>query len=133
MGNKRWQKSIVVTQLILLLLGLCWCVFEIIAPDSPSPVFYYLNFTWPLAGVFMVVTGIIIIGAKKLRGWKRYMPFLAGLWFPQTILINLIDRNSVISLILSGIYATITFCLLGFVLIVIEHESSMKNKVIYKA
>jgi hypothetical protein len=133
MGNKRWQKNIIITQLIFLFLALCWSVFEIFAPNSSSPIFYYLNFSWPLAGFLMIVTGIVIIRAKKLKGWKRYMPLLAGFWFPQTVLIYLIDPNSFTWLVISGIYATVVFSLLGFVLAISEHETSMKNKALYKS
>ena len=62
----------------------------------------------------MVLTGVVILLAKKLKGWKRFTPLLAGLWFPQTILIYVFTQNSILLLMLSGIYSTITFSLLGF-------------------
>src|SRR6476660_1120232 len=74
MGAKRWQKNMVIIQLVLLFLADCWCIFQIFAPDSPSLIFYLLNFSWPLAGFFMIGTGLVILRAKKLKGWKRYMP-----------------------------------------------------------
>jgi hypothetical protein len=48
MGNKRWQKTIVIIQMILLLLADVWCIIEMISPNSTSPIYYALNFTWPL-------------------------------------------------------------------------------------
>jgi hypothetical protein len=133
MGFKRWQKSVVIIQIVLLCLADSWCIFQIFAPDSPSLIFYVLNFSWLLAGFFMIITGIVIIRAKKLKGWKRYLPLLAGFWFPQTVLIYLIDPNSLTGLIISGIYATVVFSLLGFVLAISEYETSMKNKALYKS
>ena|SRR5690348_2788125 len=133
MGNKRWQKNLVILQLIFLLIAFAWSILEIFESDSSSLMFYYLNFSWPIAGFFMLIIGIIILVAKKLKGWKRYVPLLAGLWFPQTVAIGLIDRNSFTSIMLSGIYATITFSLLGFVLIIIGNEAPIKNRMLYKS
>jgi hypothetical protein len=131
MGNKPWQRNILVIQISLLVLAAIWCVYEIFDPTSPSPIYFWLNFSWPLSGFFMVITGIIIIRAKKLKGWKLYMPLLAGLWFPQTILIYLISLNSIGLIIFSGIYATIVFSLLGFSLIVNNYEHIVKKPAIY--
>ena len=123
MGNKKWQRTIMIIQIVLLGLGGAWCVLEVFDPGSPSKIFYILNFSWPFGGVFMMVTSIVIISAKRLKGWRRYIPLLAGLWFPQTILIYLIGGNSITLLLLSGIYSAIAFSLLGFVLVT-EHELS---------
>ena len=113
-GNKRWARIILVIQLVLLSLAALWSIMVMIAPNSPSAIFYALNFSWPLGGCFMVATGVVILLAKKLKGWKRFTPLLAGLWFPQTILIYAFTQNSVLLLMLSGIYSTIAFSLLGF-------------------
>src|SRR4051794_10004298 len=122
MGNKRWQKIIMIVQIVLLFLANCWNIWEIIAPDSPSYIYFLLNFTWPLAGCFMVVTGIVILKAKKLKGWKRYMPLLAGCWFPQSVLIYYIAPNSLTSLLLSGLYSAIVFSLLGLSLVIDNYQ-----------
>jgi hypothetical protein len=131
MGTKRWQKMIVIAQIIFLFLADCWSIFEMFAPDSPSPIYYALNFLWPVAGFCMVITGTVILLAKKLRGWKRYVPLFAGLWFPETVLVYYISQNSILSLVTSGIYSTIVFSLMGFVLTADDYES-VKRKSLYK-
>jgi len=131
MGTKRWQKVVMLVQILLLLLGDCWNIFEMFAPDSPSPIYYALNFLWPIAGLFMVVTGIVILLAKKLRGWKRYIPLLAGLWFPEMLLVYYAFQNSMFALVISGIYSTIVFSLLGFVLAAGDYSPVHKNR-LYK-
>jgi hypothetical protein len=131
MGTKRWQKAVIITQIIFLLLADCWSIFEMFAPESPSPLFYALNFLWPVAGFFMVVTGVVILLAKRLRGWKRYVPLLAGFWFPETVTVYYFTRNSWLSLVTSGIYSTIVFSLLGLSLLAFDYEA-VKRKAFYK-
>ena len=75
----------------------------------------------------MVVTGIVILQAKKLKGWKRFIPLFAGIWFPQTTLIYLFTQNSLMSLIISGIYSTIAFSILGFI-VATENKSPSVRK-----
>ena len=127
MGTKKWQRTIMIIQIMLLCLAEVWCIIEIFAPGSPSKLFYVLNFSWPLAGMFMMIIGIVILLAKRLKGWRRYIPLLAGLWFPQTILIYFIgEKNSITLLLLSGIYSVIAFSLLGFVLVTENELTTMQ-------
>ena len=122
MGTKRWQKNIMIIQLVLLCLANSWDIVEIFSPNSPSKIYFFLSFMWPVAAIFMVVTGIVILRAKKLKGWKLYIPLLAGLWFPQTVIIYYIAPDSMTSLILSGIYAAIAFTLMGLSLALTNYE-----------
>ena len=131
MGHKQWQKNIMIVQIVLLCLGAIWCVYEIFGPTSNSPIYFWLNFSWPVSGCFMVVTGIVILRANRFKSWTRYMPLLASLWFPQTILIYLIGSNSMGLIIFSGIYATIVFSLLGFSLVINNYEPSVKKPTLY--
>jgi hypothetical protein len=112
------QKIIFIIQLMLLVLANLWNVCEIINPLSTSPIVFLLNFTWPLGGFFMIVTGIVVIRAKKMKDWKKYAALLAGFWFPQTFLIYWFTRETLAELLASGIYAAISFGLLGFALVV---------------
>jgi hypothetical protein len=130
MGTKRWQKTIMIIQIVLLCLANCWNIWEIFAPNSPSFIYFLLNFTWPLAGCFMVVTGIVVLRAKKLKGWKRYIPLLAGLWFPQTLIIVNTVRSSIAALVLSGLYSALMFSLLGLSIVLNNYEPVVKRKIV---
>ncbi|HYK45801.1 MAG TPA: hypothetical protein VEV83_11565 [Parafilimonas sp.] len=132
-GNKRLARTILIIQLVLLLLAAIWSIMVMIAPNSPSKIFYALNFSWPLGGCFMVATGLVILLAKKLKGWKRFAPLLAGLWFPQTILIYAFTQNSVLLLMLSGIYSTIAFSLLGLAVATETDRSLITKAAAYKS
>lgn len=128
MGTKRWQKMIMIFQILFLILANCWNIIEIIAPGAPllDSVF---NLAWPLAGVFMLVTGIVIFQAKQLTGWKRYIPVLAGLWFPQTIVLTVLHAISLPALVFTGIYATIVFMLLALTLLIDIKQETAKRRI----
>ena len=132
MGTKRWQKAVMITQMIFLLLTDCLSIFEMLTSNSPSTIFYTLEFLWPLAGFFMLITGIVILLAKRLRGWKLYVPLIAGFWFTENVTVYYFTRNSWVSLVTSGIYSTIAFSLLGLSLVVYDYES-VKRKALYRS
>src|SRR3954453_3996583 len=48
MGTKRWQKAVVITQIIFLSFAACLSIYEIFASNSPPSIFYTLEFLWPL-------------------------------------------------------------------------------------
>src|ERR1700749_2436330 len=89
-GNKPWQKIIMIIQIILLCLANCWNIIEIFAPRSSSKLFDALGFAWPISGLWMLITAIVILFAKQLKGWKVYMPLLASFWFIGTTIIYFI-------------------------------------------
>lgn len=128
MGAKRWQKIIMIIQLVLLCLSNCWNIWEIFAPDSTSPVYFALSFAWPVMGFFMVITGLVILRAKKLKGWKRYMPLVAGVWFPMTTAIYFISKGSLSFMLVSGLSSAIIFILLGLSLVIDNYEPAISRK-----
>src|SRR6478672_11920634 len=109
MGSKRWQKRIMIIQIILLCFANCWDIYEIFAPNSKSFFYTMLDFGWPIAGVFMLITGIVILRAKRFTDWRRYIPLVAGLWFPLTTILYFAGLLELYNLIFSGVYAAIAF------------------------
>lgn len=114
MGNKRWQKAIMLLELICLSLVVTWCFIEMVAPKTPFIVSFEFDFLWPFSAFFMTIAGVVILRAKKLKGWKRFMPLLVGFWLPLTLCIYYFTQNSLLSFVISGIYSTVAFSLLGF-------------------
>lgn len=127
MGPQKWRKGIMVMQLFFLGLAIVWSVIEIVSPHSTSKIYYYLNFFWPVAGFFMLITGIVIYSANRLAGWKRYMPLLTGLWFPFTTVVSFLNGPLLSALIISGIYATVSFMLLGLTLLINDFAPAERN------
>lgn len=118
----RGQKIVFWIQIILLTLANVWNLIEVFDPRTNSIIFSVLTIAWPLAGIFMIVTAIVIIMAKRLKGWKKYIPLFASFWFPQTMFLGLTKQLSYTYLVLSGVYAAISFALLGFSLIISTNE-----------
>ncbi len=133
MGNKLWQKIIMIIQIVLLCLANCWNIIEIFAPRSSSKIFDLLNLAWPIAGLWMLITGIVILFAKKLQGWKLYIPLFASFWFIVTTLIYFTGYVSSSFLIASGIYSMVAFSLLGFAVVITSKKTSTVNQPYYKA
>jgi hypothetical protein len=113
-GTNKAGKIVLIIQLTLLALANCWNIYEIINPDSPEQVFFILGLFWPAGCLFLVITGIFIIRAKRLTGWRAAVPLLAGLWFPIMALLSLFFKTGLTGLILSGAYAAVVFMALGF-------------------
>lgn len=82
----------------------------------------FLDLFWPLSNVIMLIVGITVIVAGRLQGWKRYIPFATGLWFPLALLCSFID-NSLVSFLFGGFYSVVAWTLLAFVIITSRKES----------
>jgi hypothetical protein len=116
-GTNKGGKIVMLIQLALLALANCWNIYEIISPDSSDRLFFILGLFWPASCMFLVITGIFIIRAKRLTGWRKVVPLLAGLWFPVMALLSIPFKSESIGFILAGLYAAIIFMALGFSLV----------------
>lgn len=72
----------------------------------------------------MLLIGITVALAGRLPGWRRYVPLAVGLWLPVTILMGTLPDQIGVSkptalpytMLLSGIYATVGWGLLAYVI-----------------
>ncbi|HEV8285781.1 MAG TPA: hypothetical protein VGQ09_15815 [Chitinophagaceae bacterium] len=62
----------------------------------------------------MLVTGISIAVAGKLREWKRWVPLLAGLWLPVTIIARFSFSPEYMAYV-GGTYSIIMWTLMAYV------------------
>jgi hypothetical protein len=67
----------------------------------------------------MLAIGIKALTAKKLQGWKRYVPLFVGLWFPATV----VPAMAFGFTHLAGPYSAIAFTLLGLIVYKADDES----------
>jgi hypothetical protein len=85
-GTGAGGRAILVIQLIGVALA---CAFGFIEAtsllDETNIIFNVTNIAWPLSMLFMIVVGIAVLRAKRLRGWHRWVPLLCGLAFPVSI------------------------------------------------
>jgi hypothetical protein len=113
-GTKKGENILLQVQLGLLLLANIWNVWVIFDPANKSNLFFVLDMCWPLSNICLLVIGISIAITGKLRGWKRYVVLVAGLWLPVAFSSMIIFGRSNASLFIGGTYSTIAWFLLGW-------------------
>jgi hypothetical protein len=83
-GLGKWGRAVLLVQLVGLVLAFVWGFFEatrILGRDST--VYNVTDFAWPLSMVWMLLpVGITVSVAKRLPGWRRFVPFACGLCLP---------------------------------------------------
>ena len=109
-GTSKFAKIAVIIQFVFLSLAQVWNVWLIVGA-SDSLLFHMLDMCWPLSNIWMIVIGITALRAKRLEGWKRYVPLLVGLWFPVAV----VPAITIGFYYLAGPYSAIAFALLGLV------------------
>jgi len=112
-GN-RSGRIILIIQLIFLALGEIWNVYSIMAPGSTTTFYWVLDLFWPISNIFMFVTGLSVLLAKQLYGWKRFITLIIGLWFPITVVIMpVIFGHGQLTALFGGLYSVAGWSLLG--------------------
>ena len=124
-GFSRFGAVILYVQLATLVLANVWNVWEIMSPGSSSPVYFILDFFWPVSQVVLLVIGITVVVKRGLPGWRRFVPLMAGLWFPVTILLMGILGQNYLTMVVSGVYALVAWGLMGWVGYEMAEEEEM--------
>ena len=114
-GKSKTGKSILIIQLLFLTLGEIFNIYSIIRPGSNDAFYCTLDMFWPLSNIFMFITGLVIMAAKQLHGWRRFVPLFVGLWFPITVVIaRMIFGTGTTTLAIISFYSIIGWALLGW-------------------
>ena len=111
LGKTKWANIAFTIQLSLLTLAQVWNIWVMFGSNYENLLFQILDMCWPLSNVWMLVIGITAVRARKLQGWKRFVPLVVGLWFPITV----IPAVTMGYFVLAGPYSAIAFALLGLV------------------
>ena len=82
-------RLIFLVQIAFLFLADTSNVWSMIKPGSHNRLYTALDLFWPISNAFMLVTGISVLLAKKIRGWQRFAPLVAGLWLPTGLTLEL--------------------------------------------
>ena len=80
-GTGKWGRAVLLIQLVGLVLAFSFGFFEatgLLGRDSI--IFNATDAAWPLSMLWMLVVGITVIVAKRLTGWRRFVPVLCPLW-----------------------------------------------------
>jgi hypothetical protein len=127
-GTGKFGKAILWILLVALLLADISNVMQLVLEKNKPSYFFYIDLFWPLSNIIMLIVGITVIIAKRLQGWKRYIPFATGLWFPLAMS-SLRLGNASYSPMFVGLYSAITWFLLAMV--VMLHKENPGTKVRY--
>ncbi|MDQ3507578.1 MAG: hypothetical protein M3494_06135 [Actinomycetota bacterium] len=83
-GTGKWGRAVLAIQLVGIVLAFFFGFFEATGLlGRESIIFNVTDVAWPLSMVWMLLpVGITVIVAKRLEGWRRFVPMLCGAWFP---------------------------------------------------
>jgi hypothetical protein len=115
-GNNWLGKNILRVLMVTLVLANLSNLYQIVSPDH-SVFFFVLDAFWPISNIIMLVVGIMVIAAKKLTGWPRFVPLAMGLWFPLAMLTRLLPASLPFSGSLVGLYSAFAWSLLAIVVL----------------
>ena len=113
-GTGKWSRAVLLVQLVGLVLAFMWGFFEATGTLGRDSIVYNVtDFAWPLSMVWMLLpVGITVIVARRLPGWRRFVPFACGLWFPLGMAAIAVGLDSAVF----GFGLTaVTWLLLGYV------------------
>lgn len=127
-GESLAGKIVLIMQFVLVWNTIVWNVWAIVDPGNSSDLFFILGFFWPLSHLFMLVTGTFIAIAGKMKGWRGWMPLLAGLWLPVSALIILFvyDNNRIMNIRIA--YTVLAYILLGLGIVTSSPKASTSKK-----
>ncbi len=114
-GDNRWGKTILFIQLAFLSIANIWNIWVIVDPLNQSAVFNILDKFWPISNCFMLITGIAVVVAKKVYGFLRFAPLIAGLWLPVTVVSSMLLNGGQLFYTMNG-YSFCSFFLLGLMI-----------------
>jgi hypothetical protein len=83
-GTGKWGRAVLAIQLVGIVLAFFFGFFEATGLlGRESIIFNVTDVAWPLSMVWMLLpVGITVIVAKRLEGWRRFVPMFCGAWFP---------------------------------------------------
>jgi hypothetical protein len=117
-GTGRFGRGVLYVQLFTLGLANVWNVWEVVSPGASSPVYFVLDFFWPLSQVVLLVIGVTVAVKGQSgpgRGVARFVPLMAGLWFPVTIVLMVVFGQTYPVMVISGAYSVVMWGLMGWV------------------
>ncbi len=114
-GDSHLGKSILFMQLAFLSIANIWNIWVIVDPLNQSTIFNILDKLWPISNFFMLITGITVVPAKKIFGFFRFVPLIAGLWLPVTVVSSILLKGDVLFYVMNS-YSFCSFFLLGLMI-----------------
>lgn len=127
-GDSKSTNNILKTQLILLIIANIYNVWSATGIGTETILFRVVDMIWPISNAFMIVTGIAILRANALRGWKRYSVLAVGLWLPVSMIPMILFGREPITLYFGLVYSVIAWGAMGIAAWQTREESVVYNQ-----
>jgi hypothetical protein len=113
-GTKKAGRIILYVQTLFLFVTMSSDVVTLFRIPVPQRIFFFWDLFWPLSNCMMLVTGIAIASAGMLKGWKRWVGLITGLWLPVTMIVRLTLTTEYV-FIIGGTYSIVLWMMLAWV------------------
>ena len=123
-GDSRFGKIILWVLLFSLTIANVSNVIQVIVEKNKPSYFMAIDLFWPLSNLLMLVVGIQVIIANRIKGWKKYVPLVVGMWLPLAFLSMAIESKN---LMFPGIYSAIAWSVLAAVVFTTEKQLRVKT------
>ena len=111
-GRSRWGRAVLAVQTVLVLLAMGWTVPHIADPEMVDRGFVVaLDAAWPLSILWLIIQGIAVGRARSWPDRVRWMPLVASLWAPVSILAFFAGDWP--GLVISNLWLAVTYGVLG--------------------
>jgi hypothetical protein len=114
-GQRLPGKILLGVELVGVTLAAIFQVLEFTGFGEGTIFYTITDIAWPLSMLTLLIIGITIAIIGGLRGAARFVPIIAPIWLPLSILSSMAFGEQA-SLIISGIVATLGWFLTGYVI-----------------
>lgn len=125
-GTELWGRAVLLVQLVGIVMAFFFGFFKATGLlGRENIIFNATDAAWPLSMVWMFLpVGITVIFAKRLPGWRRFVPMLCGAWFPVAMVGAILfgEPGGIVGLAMT----MVGWMLLGYVVFTSE-ESAAKS------
>jgi hypothetical protein len=113
-GTRQVGRVILYVQTLFLFPAASSDLVTLLRIPIPEKIFFFWDLFWPLSNCMMLITGIAIAAAGVLKGWKRWVPLITGLWLPVTVIVKVTLPSEYVSII-GGTFSIVLWSMLAWI------------------
>lgn len=87
-GTGPLGRALVTLPLLTLPVAMMQSVFDLVGVRTDSALYMASDLAWPLSMLLTLLVGMAVLFARRLTGWRRFVPLLCGLALPVAILMG---------------------------------------------
>jgi hypothetical protein len=85
-GKSLFGRIILAVTLVTISLAILQSLVDILKVDTSNPFYMVTDIAWPLSMLLTFIIGVAVVVAKRLPGWKRFVPLYTGIGVPLALL-----------------------------------------------